>query len=407
LGSVHAMPSTHARSPGKLIVAVAAGCSAGYLAYLAMTFARHGWIVDAGGNPIATDFIALWTAGRLALQGEAATSYEPHLRHAAQVAAVGHNFKGYFDWAYPPPYFFAVSVFARLPYTAAFIGWVSLTFASYAAAMATIAKSRAALVLAFAAPWTLANIMVGQNGLLTAAFIALVLLNLERRPLISAAALACLAYKPQFGLLFPLALAAGGYWRAFGWTCVAIIVAFALSGAVFGFDTFAAFLDELPKSTSTLLAQGGTGWNKLQSVYGIMRWLGSADFVAWTAHAVVAAGSAAAIVVLWRSDANFALKAAGLCAGVLLATPYVFAYDFAIMGISYAYLYRARGFDAVEYSLIAAALAVYLASALLAAPLAPFCVASLVAMIVRRLRSNEDVAATAGGDDVCQFGSSL
>ena len=383
------MLAAHAKAPDKLIVAVAAGCSAGYVAYLIMTFARHGWIVDAGGNPIATDFIALWTAGRSALQGEAASSYEPHLRHAAQVAAIGHNFKGYFDWAYPPPFFFVVAALARLPYTVAFLGWIGLTFASYGAAMAAIAKSPTALVLAFAAPWTLANILVGQNGLLTAALIGIVLLNLERRPLLSAAALACLAYKPQFGLLFPLALAAGGYWRAFGWTCVAVLVALALSGAVFGFDTFGAFLNELPKSTRTLLAEGGTGWNKLQSVYGIMRWLGSADWLAWTLHALVAIVSAAAIVKLWRSDADFSLKAAGLCAGALFVTPYVFAYDFATLGIGYAFLYRVRRFDSAEYLLIGAAVLFYLASALVAAPLAPFAVAGLVVMIVRRLRSED------------------
>ena len=372
-----------------MIVAVAVGCCVGYVAYLVMIFVRHGWIVDAGGNPIATDFIALWTAGRSALNGDAVSSYDPHLRHAAHVAAIGHNFKGYFDWAYPPPFFFVVSALARLTYIAAFLSWIGLTFTFYGATMAVIAKSRAALALAFAAPWTLANLLVGQNGLFTAALIGIVLLNLERRPLLSAAALACLAYKPQFGLLFPLALAAGGYWRAFSWACVAIVVIFVLSGAVFGYDTFGAFLDELPKSSRTLLADGGAGWNKLQSVYGMMRWLGSADWLAWTAHAVVAICSAGAVVWLWRSDADVSLKAAGLCAGALLATPYVFAYDFATLGIAYAFLYRARDFDGLECLLIGTAVLLFLTSALLAAPLVPFAGVCLVVMIVRRLRSGE------------------
>jgi arabinofuranan 3-O-arabinosyltransferase len=383
------MLSAHARAPGKLIVAIAAGCCVGYIAYLAMTFARHGWIIDDGGKPIATDFIALWTAGQSALHGQAASSYDPHLRHAAQVSAVGHNFKGYFDWAYPPSFFFVVAALARLSYAASYLTWITLTFAYYGTTLGVIAKSRAAPVLAFAAPWTLANLLVGQNGLLTAALIGTVLLKLERRPLVSAVALAFLAYKPQFGLLFPVALAAGGYWRAFVWACVAIVVTFALSGAVFGFDIFGAFLNELPQSARALLAEGGVGWNKLQSVYGIMRWLGNADTVAWIAHAVVAICSAAAIVILWRSRAGFALKAAGLCAATLLATPYVFAYDFAILGIAYAFLYRARVFDGLEFLLIGAALLLFLASALLTAPLAPFASVCLVVMIVRRLLSWE------------------
>jgi arabinofuranan 3-O-arabinosyltransferase len=388
-GSPHAMLSAHARAPGKLIVAVAAGCCVGYVAYLAMTFARHGWIIDAGGNPIATDFIALWTTGQSALHGDAASSYDPHLRHAAQVIVVRHNFKGYFDWAYPPSFFFIVAALARLSYAASFLTWITLTFAYYGTTLGVIAKSRAAPVLAFAAPWTLANLLVGQNGLLTAALIGSVLLSLERRPLVSAVALAFLAYKPQFGLLFPLALAAGGYWRAFAWACVAIVVTFALSGVVFGFDIFSAFLNELPQSARALLAEGGVGWNKLQSVYGIMRWLGGADTSAWIAHAAVAICSAVAIVILWRSRADFALKAAGLCAGTLLATPYVFAYDFATLGIAYAFLHRARVFDGFEFLLIGTAVLLFLASALLAAPLVPFASVCLVVMIVRRLRSGD------------------
>src|SRR5882724_7403279 len=119
-GSARAMPFLHVKAPGKLIVAVAAGCAVGYVAYLAMSLMRHGWISDATGHPIATDFIALWTAGNSALHGQAALSYDPHLRHAAQVAVVGHGFKGYFDWAYPPPFLLVVAALARLSYTSAF-----------------------------------------------------------------------------------------------------------------------------------------------------------------------------------------------------------------------------------------------------------------------------------------------
>ena len=41
------------------------------------------------------------------------------------------------------------------------------------------------------------------------------LVSLDRRPLIAGILFGLMAYKPQFGLMIPIALAAGGYWRSF------------------------------------------------------------------------------------------------------------------------------------------------------------------------------------------------
>jgi len=211
------------------------------------------------------------------------------------------------------------------------------------------------------------------------------LLNLERRALIAGVALALLAYKPQFGLLFPIALAAGGYWRALGWAFLAAAITFAFSGVVFGFEIFAAFAHQLPASADALLRQGGVGFNKLQSIYGITRWLGGRDGAGWTAQAIVTAGAAITVLALWRSQASFALKAAGLCAATLLATPYVFAYDLPLLAVGFAFLFRERRFDAFDILGVVAALVFFLAFALFAVPLALFSSVALAVTIPRRL----------------------
>jgi hypothetical protein len=378
------MSQTHRFASDKLVLAVASGCVAGYIGYLAQLFTSHGWIVDAGGHPIPTDFMALWTAGQLAVKGQVLAAYDPHLRHAAQLAVVGHPFGGYFDWAYPPIFLFAVAALAKLPYAAAFLTWMALSLAFYAATIAAIAGSYRAAVLALAAPWTFAVIEVGQTGFLTAALIGAVLLNLERRPLVAGALLGLLSFKPQFGLLFPLALAAGGYWRAFGWAIISVAIAFALSGVVFGFETLAAFVHQLPMSADALLSQGGVGWNKLQSLYGITRWLGGGDTAGWIAQALATAGAAAAVWILWRSHSSYNLKAAGLCAGTLLATPYVFVYELPVLAIAFAFLVRERRYDTFEYLAAVAALIFFLAFALLAIPVAVFSSVALAATVLHR-----------------------
>ncbi|MDE2630933.1 MAG: DUF2029 domain-containing protein, partial [Alphaproteobacteria bacterium] len=270
-----------------LLLACAAGAAVAYAIALAHMFAVHQWLVDAQGRPLVADFLAMWSAGGLARGGAALSAYDAHLQHAAEVGALGHDFHGALGWPYPPFFLFVAAGLAFLGYAQAFVVWTGATVAGYAAAIAAIAKNRAAVLLALAAPWTLADLFVGQNGFLTAALIGLVLLNLERRPILSGVLLGLLTYKPQFGLLFPLALAAGGHWRSFVWACATASFLIAFSDFVFGPPTFAAFLDLLPQTTQTLLDEGAVGWSKLQSVYGLVRWLGLPDTAGWTAQAAV------------------------------------------------------------------------------------------------------------------------
>ncbi len=65
------------------------------------------------------------------------------------------------------------------------------------------------LLLALAFPAVFINLGQAHNGFLTAALIGAALVLLERRPIVSGILIGLL-YKPQFGLLIPLALAAIG-----------------------------------------------------------------------------------------------------------------------------------------------------------------------------------------------------
>lgn len=353
------------------LLAVGAGAVAfAYAAWLAMQFVSHRWIVDAGGHPFVTDFLAPYTAGSLARAGHAISAYDGNQQYAAETAIVGHAFSGRLCWPYPPQYFLLLAPLACLTYVQAFLVWVIATISGYAAAIGAIARRREAVLFALAAPWCLADLMVGQNGFLTAALIGLFLLTLERRLVVSAALICLLAYKPQFGLLVPIALAAGGYWRMIGLASAMILGSALFAGAVFGFDTFGAFFNALPLTSHTLIEQGSVGWGKLQSSYGFLRWIGAANGVAWAAQGVFAVILAAGIAWLWRSKASLSLKAAGLSAAVVLATPYVFLYDLPVLAVPIAFLVRERSLDRIEMSAVVATVLAFVAASLLMAPLA-------------------------------------
>src|SRR3979411_1065356 len=59
-------------------------------------FFAHWWIFDEKGLGIPTDFVNVWSAGRLVLDGYAAQAYDWDIQKQVQVAKLGQDFVGYF-----------------------------------------------------------------------------------------------------------------------------------------------------------------------------------------------------------------------------------------------------------------------------------------------------------------------
>ena len=139
------------------------------------------------------------------------------LGHPEQVelALLKQDFPGYFAWHYPPPFLFVASLLARLPYAAAFMGWVCVSFVPYVVVMRAIVGRPFGWMLALAFPMVFNNALVGQNGFLTAALIGGTLYLMPVRPVLAGICLGLLSYKPQYGLLFPLVLIAASQWTVF------------------------------------------------------------------------------------------------------------------------------------------------------------------------------------------------
>jgi hypothetical protein len=90
---------------------------------------------------------------------------------------------------------------------------------------------------------------------------------------------------------------------------------------------------------------------------------------------------------LWRRPARYEIKAAALSAGALLATPYLYIYDFPVLAIPLAFLMRMglrEGFLPWELAGIALACALILAFPVLAMPSGFVAAVVVAALIVRR-----------------------
>jgi arabinofuranan 3-O-arabinosyltransferase len=311
-----------------------------YLLYFASLCRAGTWIVHSSGRPIYTDFAVWWMGGMQALHDNVAALYDPaeYARIQAALFRPGEAF--YPNWPpYPPTFFLVLAPLAWLPYRDALITWDMVTLLGCAAIVYLIVRRRAAIALTLAAPFTAWNFIAAQNGFLTASLLGGSLLFLERRPVLAGVFLGCLTYKPQYGILFPLALVASRQWRTIATAAVTAALLAASSIALFGFGAWLALPHGLVVQTETsLLATTHSNWRYLQTVYGLTRQLEGTSAMAWLAQMATTAGLAAVVWRIWRSPLCYALKAATLAAAALLATPYAFAYDMAAIAIPAAFL---------------------------------------------------------------------
>jgi arabinofuranan 3-O-arabinosyltransferase len=189
-------------------------------------------------------------------------------------------------------------------------------------------------------PVVLTNTLVGQNGFLTASLVGGMLILLPTRPVLSGICLGLLSYKPQYGLLFPIALIAASQWTVF---FTAGLVAAAIAGAswlAFGTESWQAFFHWLPMFSQAFLTEGRAPWGKMQSIFALARYFGGSESLGWALQWTVIAAVAATLVLLWRSRVRYSLKAAGLATGTLLVTPYLFLYDVMVLAIAVGFLVR-------------------------------------------------------------------
>jgi hypothetical protein len=261
---------------------------------------------------------------------------------------------------------------------------MALSLPAYLVTIRAILPRRETLLAATAFPAVFVNAGHGQNGFFTAALLGGALHVMERRPALAGVLIGLLAYKPQFGLLIPVALLASKRWVTIITAAVTVVVSIALSFAILGADVWRAFQDSTAFTQSVVLEQGATGWEKIQSIFSAVRMWGASIPMAYAAQSALTLAVAACIVWLWRSAAAFELKAAALAVACLLATPYVLDYDLVVLGVAIAFLVRhnfARGPYPYEATVLAVAwIMPLLARTIMSATGVPFGLLTLVAV---------------------------
>ena len=284
-------------------------------------------LVDPRGKPVGYDFIAFWSAARLALAGRPEAAYDWTAIAAAHRLAVPALRGLVFAWHYPPTFLLVVLPLGLVAYPAALAAFSVAGAGLWAGLVRRVAADPRAWIVAASAPAGLINLLDGQNGFLTASLAGFALILLGRRPTVAGVLIGLLAIKPHLAVLFPLALLAERQWRAIA-AAAATAALFALASiAAFGWDTLAAFLHDLPLSRA-LIDAGSVPWGAMPSPYVFALSLGAAPGAAAVLQGATALVAAACVYRAWRNPAAaFEAKAATLLAGSMLVSPFLFTYD--------------------------------------------------------------------------------
>jgi hypothetical protein len=299
-------------------------------------------LVAAGKPQLGDDFINYWLGARFAAQGQARLAYDRDLFYGVQQSILGADAARKF-YGYPPVAMLLSLPLAALPFLAALAVWSIGGAALCAGVLSRLVGWPLAVFAVLCTPAAFLNLVAGQNGYFTAAIFGGGLMLLDRRPWVAGMLLGLLCYKPHIGLLLPLALLAGGHWRAIFGAAASVILLVAVTAALYGVDTWTAFLDQMAYQRQLLETPRHDWFAGMPTVFSALRFAGSSVAAAYVGQALSAVASAVAVYLVWRRGASLELRSSVLVLGTFLASPYAWFYDMVALLFVAAWIARDRG----------------------------------------------------------------
>ncbi len=202
--------------------------------------------------------------------------------------------------------------------------------------------SRWCILVGLSGPAALWNLYLGQLGVLCGALLVAGLAWVGARPGRAGGMLGLLCIKPQYGLLVPVVVCAGRYWRAMLAGGAAVLAMVALSLWCGGTEVWTAYLGPGRVAMSTLLAQNFGGFQVMgSSVFWMLRSFGASVGAAYAGQGVVSVWAALGCWVMWRGPAMEPVQRLAMTVFLtLLASPYGFTDDLSVYSVMLAVLAR-------------------------------------------------------------------
>ena len=285
------------------------------------------------------DYPEFYGAGRIVLDGDGDRLYDPAVQARSQEDLFPEDDEpGYLDFAYPPAVAAGYAPFALLPYRPSYVVHTVLAMLALALALRALRPAVPAIrrhpwvayALALTAYPMFRAVGAGQNTPLTLLLIAAWWRwRWEGRPFLAGVAAGALLFKPQFAVLFLLAVLLDRSPRALLGTVASAATLWVLSAAVSGAGWVGDFVDhalDLPSREQDVADTSGV------SITFVARDLFGDNPVTAVVATLVAAGVGVTALVVWnrrrRLSAKLQLTGLGaLAAAAVLIPPHVIFYD--------------------------------------------------------------------------------
>ena len=272
-------------------------------------------------TPLGRDFMNLWVAGRMVLEGQTPAIFDYLAFQARVLELLDADTTNY---SYPPHALFMAVPFALLPYHPALALWTIGGAALFAWAARPFVPFPA--WLAVLTPAAFVNIWNGHYGFVFGALWLLFFRNLATRPVRGGLCVAALTFKPHMGVLIAFAALRD---RRVVLTAIAGTIALA-AGAALIFGGWPEFFGRTVPLQAEIMSRGNEFFfARLMPTAFIAYGTGSAG---WVAQAIFTAATAW-LVLRSRTVDPFALATASF-----LIVPYAFNYDMTVASLGFAIL---------------------------------------------------------------------
>ena len=316
---------------GAVVIAVSM-----YTAFAGQLFLSKDFITPAG-PPVGGDYVAFWTAARIAVADQIAYIYDAAF-FQEKLLELGPPRDAYtLTWQYPPTYFLAIWFLAFLPYGLGYVAWTGGSFALFALLIRNAGVRGHALIYILATPVVFHAIITGQNGFFAASLLLGATLYADKRPIVAGLCAAILTMKPQLGVLLPFAFIAAGCWRAFFVAAAGSIALFLASIAAFGLESWIVFIDGLTAASENV-SSGVMPLFKMPTVFAAFSLAGAPKSMVIAMQIIGAATALCMTIFVWRTHKNNALRAGIVCVGAYFVSPYLFYYELVIISAPIALL---------------------------------------------------------------------
>ncbi|EME3970256.1 DUF2029 domain-containing protein [Vibrio fluvialis] len=287
------------------------------------------------GQVVGRDFLQFWTAASLAVNDRYNDIYDffvftSHAPEQVKESGVTFNF------LYPPHALALILPIGKLNYIPALALWTVSCLAIYLIvakfSLRNFDRFWFALILA---PATIQNISFGQSGLFSSALLVGGLICLKRYPKIAGILFGILTFKPHMGLLIPIALIAGSYWKTLLWASISTLSFLGLSIYILDVTIWLSWFENEPWVYAKHWIEHGVGLGIFMqpSPFTSFRLLFGSLSVAWASQFIFSVLAAICVGLVFKKSKDEELKYSVLIIATYLASPYVHSYDLAALSV--------------------------------------------------------------------------